>query len=168
MTYEEMRKVARSGDVLLCEKRGFISAMIRILTAQQISHVALLVWMDGTLWVAEMKEFKGYSLMPASLWVQDRLSEKTRLYFGTAPLVVYDNEKYLMQEVLHYRNDSYGYLSLFRVWLGQLIPGRRRNRKLVCSTFVARVWEACSVVFERTPAPGEYLRMCRSVSRVSD
>jgi len=167
MKYLDERPHIQSGDLLLCEGKGFVSTLIKMLTAQQISHVAVFIWINETLWVAEMKEFVGYRLRPASLWIDDYLRSKSgNLYIGYAPEKVYQQPDVARELAFHYRESKYGYLSLFRVWWHQLTGKRRRTRGIVCSTFVARIWEACGVKFSQTPAPGEFLRMCRFVSRV--
>jgi hypothetical protein len=151
-----MRDKALSGDVLLVEGRGLVSRLIRALTGQNISHVAMLLWIGETLWVAEMKEFTGYRLRPASLWVADAMQSSV-IYYGFAPAEV--KAEQVKDSAFKFRNEKYSYLSLLKVWLAQLLR-KKTNAGLVCSTFVQRCWEACGVEFKQTADPGDYMRLC--------
>ena len=162
MKYLAMRQVALNGDVLMVEGRGLFSTLIRVLTGQQISHVALLVWIDTTLWVAEMKEGIGYRLQPASLWVEDVLASGATLYYGTAPEQVLKRPADVRVEVLKHRQESYSYWSLLPVWWAQ-ITRRQITAGLVCSTFVQRIWEKTEYRFSQTADPGDFLRLCGPV-----
>jgi len=151
---------AQTGDLLLVEGRSIFGVLIRVLTGQQFSHVALLQWVGDELYVAEMKEMHGFRRMPLDKWVSSQ-TPTSALYLGvaptpvrTAPVVVNDGIAYL--EEFHY-----GYASLFTIWLSQIL--RRTVRAVgsyVCSTAVQHVWENCGVHFERLADPGDYLPLC--------
>lgn len=166
LAYQELRAIAGDGDVLLVEGRGWVSAFIRALTGQSISHVAILLWFGQHLFVAEMKEFHGYRLRPASLWIADALSAGT-VYYGAAPRPVSVAVGAVPRVALSYRNNRYSYASLFSVWLAQILR-RKVPGGLVCSTFVQRVWETCGYHFDQTADPGDYLRMCEFVLPMAD
>lgn len=157
-----MRDIALSGDVLMVEGRGVISALIRAFTGQQISHVALLIWITDTLWVAEMKEGIGYRLLPASLWVEDVQASGATVYYGSAPEAVLKRPFDLVEAVLNYRQRRYSYRSLIPIWWAQ-ITRSKQTVGLVCSTFVQRIWESAGMVFEQTADPGDYMRLCTQV-----
>lgn len=167
MNYEELRRCARSGDALLVSGKGFFSRIIRIATATNISHVAMLVWISDTLWVAEMKEGRGYTLTPASIWVLDA-TESATVYYGKAPAVVRNNGERVTERALHYRNRKYGWLSLSRVWLGQFFRGYRKTLTIVCSTFVGRVWNEASGhnLFSKIPTPGDIFNLCTPIRKI--
>ncbi len=163
--YAALRDEMRSGDLFLVEGRGVISTLIRVLTGQQLSHVALLVWIDGGLWVAEMREFVGFQLRPASLWLEDISGAGHTVYYGRAPRRV--RESPLVKETaLGFRSQGYGYLSLLQVWWAQLRRTRLRPRGVVCSTFVQRCWEAAGIAFSQTADPGDFLRLCDGIEAI--
>ncbi|ACL71527.1 hypothetical protein Tgr7_0429 [Thioalkalivibrio sulfidiphilus HL-EbGr7] len=164
--YPFLREHARSGDVLLVRGRGLGSLLIRVLTGESVSHVAALIWLDGALWVAEIRESRGYVLTPASLWIPDRLEGGANLWWGQMPWCIGD-ETAIEHAALHYRHRRYGYLSLLRVWLHQFLRIRRRTIGLVCSTFVARLWEEAGYEWRTTPTPGAFMAACRSLRRVT-
>jgi len=161
MRYSQMRQVAHTGDVLLVEGQGWVSRLIRMLTGQNISHVAVLVWIGNALWVAEMKEFFGYRLRPASLWVEDTLPGAV-VYYGEAPVVVQmaGGDMDAHDVIFFYRNRRYSYRSLVRVWWAQ-VRRKKIESGLVCSTFVQKVWEASGMTFKQTADPGDYMRLCQ-------
>jgi len=167
MQYLIMRNQAKSGDVLLVEGQGFVSRIIRAVTGQNISHVAMLLWFGNNLFVCEMKEFAGYRLRPASLWVKDVLANGDRLYYGVMPKRWAANPhneligKKITDAALTYRNEPYSYRALFSVWWAQ-ITRKKTNAGLVCSTFVQRCWEAGGVEFKQTADPGDYMHLCES------
>jgi len=164
MQYAEMRQVAHTGDVLLVEGQGWVSRLIRMLTGQNISHVAVLVWFGNTLWVAEMKEFFGYRLRPASLWVEDTLPGAV-VYYGEAPVIVQTagDDMDSFSVITSYRNRRYSYRSLFLVWWAQ-VRRKKIESGLVCSTFVQKVWESCGKKFNQTADPGDYMRLCQTTT----
>lgn len=170
MRYSDIRGIAKTGDVLLVEGRGFVSQLIRAVTGQSMSHVAVLVWFGETLWVAEMKEFFGYRLRPASLWIEDALVGGN-VYFGEAPqavrLATDHQNKIVLDALFSYRNTRYSYAALVTVWWAQ-IRRKKLAAGLVCSTFVQRVWEATGYEFRQTADPGDYVRLCESVSVIKE
>ena len=171
MHYQTMRNQAKSGDVLLVEGQGIVSRLIRALTGQNISHVAMLLWFGNNLFVCEMKEFTGYRLRPASLWVDDVLGSGDRLYYGLMPKRWQGNPhdeligKKIANAALAYRNRSYSYSTLMSVWWAQ-ITRKKTSAGLVCSTFVQRCWEACGLEFKQTADPGDYMHLCESTHAI--
>lgn len=155
MDYPTLRKLAKDGDVLMLEGQGLVSLLVRMATGQQISHVAMLVWIDGGLWVAEMQELRGYRLTPASARVPE-LCQAGFVYFGQAGIV---STSAILDTVKHFRGARYSYWTLFTVWLAQLFRFRA-PAKLVCSTFVQRCWEAAGKTFTQTADPGDFMRLC--------
>jgi len=167
MNYDEMRTRALSGDVILLEGTGFVSKAIRVLTGQSISHIALLVWMEGGLFIAEMVEGNGYVITPAS---QRLKTLKGIVYFGAAPKVVTVEPEKVLAQVLEYRADKkkqqYGYLSLLKVWWAQLVHKSYTPTRKVCSTFVQETWQECGFTFAQTADPGDFMGHCRYVVKM--
>ncbi len=162
--YAWLRANAGSGDVLLVESRRVGGTAIRMLTGQQFSHVAMLIWNEGGLWVAEMLGRGGYTLTPAS----ERLPEMCKgahLYFGEAPEAVTTQPGIVTRTALKYRGSRYSWWTLISVWFSQVTRSKTPNG-LVCSTFVQRVWEACGITFSQTADPGDFLGLATSVSRI--
>lgn len=167
MTYPELREQAQNGDVILLEGSGFVSKFIRVFTGQSISHVALLVWLDSGLFIAEMIEGVGYQIKPASERIP---AYKGIVYYGKAPKVVNDSPGCILKSVLEYRADKskqrYGYFTLFSVWWSQIRHKNIEVKKKVCSTFIADVWNWCRFKFSETPDPGNYVNLCQFISKV--
>jgi hypothetical protein len=167
MTYSEMRQLAQTGDVLLVEGKGFFSKMVRVVTGESISHVALLFWLDGGLFVAEMIEGKGYQIMPASQWFPRAAGP---VLFGAAPVSVQSRGDTILAIIASYRDTKkkqrYGYLSLLKVWWAQITGQQIKVHQRVCSTFVQDVWEQCGFHFAQLADPGDYLALCRYVCAV--
>lgn len=157
MNYKAFRPHAKDGDVLMVEGRGWVSRIIRAVTGQQISHVALLLWFGEHLFVAEMKEFRGYRLIPASMWFEDTV-RTGYVQWGRAPQGV-RGKAGVKAHALKYRNARYSYRALLRVWLAQ-ITRSKTDAGLVCSTFVQRVWESVGHTFDQDADPGDYMRLC--------
>ena len=167
MTYEDVRKRAQSGDLVLLEGNGFVSKAIRVLTGQSISHVAMLVWLHDGLFIAEMTEGNGYQLTPASQRVG---SMAGIIYYGEAPKVVQAKPGCIVEQVSLYRADKkrqrYGYLSLVKIWWAQLWHKSYTPARKVCSTFVQETWEKCGYHFAQTADPGDFVGICQYVARI--
>lgn len=161
ITYDEARRVAQTGDVLLVEGRGWIGTAIRVLTGQQYSHVALCVWLDGGLWVAEMLEGVGFRLTPASQWTR-KTSDKMSL--GVAQDAVHADSQLIANAIMQARANppDYSYWSLVTVWLSQILR-RPLPAGRVCSTLVQRVWELSGLEFDETADPGNIARACYQI-----
>ena len=167
MLYSEMRATAKTGDVILVEGRSFVSRLIRGATGQSISHVGMLMWLgDGNLFMPEQREFKAFRLSRASDRLQQDMRD-CRVYYGAAPLQVrewidaHDDE--LVEAVFATRNGRYGYLELGSVLWSQWTQRDSRSKRLVCSTWVQRLWELSDWRYPQAPDPGDYLDACSSV-----
>ena len=158
-TYAHVRAKARTGDVLGIEGKSLISRLIRGFTGGTLSHVGTLVWLGNGLFVAEFREFKGFQILPASLWVKDAQENGDNVYFMKAPAAVH--EANLEKHIFDYRAEPYGYLSLVKIWLAQLFNVKISVRRKVCSTFVQTMWERAGAVFKRTADPSDFLQMSR-------
>lgn len=163
MNYDTMRPLAESGDVLMQEGRGPVSLVVRAFTGHSISHVAMLIWIDGGLWVVEMREFVGMRLTPASQWVQHH-APRSVIYWGQAPDIVVQHGHQVAEVALSQRWARYSYFEVARLWLSR--PFRfNSSGSSVCSTMIAKCWtEGAGYVFRRPPFPGAFLRKCPRVS----
>jgi hypothetical protein len=164
MEYEQLRQQAQDGDVLMVEGRAFISRFIRMFSGESVSHIAVLFWLDGGLFVAEFLEGKNYLITPASQWFEEYKKNKFQVLFGMAPKMVRGNAA-ISQVVAKYRADkslqAYGWWTFLRIWVAQWTNKNYQVKAKVCSTFVAAVWSECGYRFARTPDPGDYLAMCQ-------
>jgi len=156
-TYETIRHLIQDGDAFLVKRRGFVSGAIRALTGESYNHVALVVWLDEAAMVAEMREFRGFQITPASQWIkqQDGL-----VWWGQSPV---RGSECIRRDVLLTRDlkPDYSYLTLIRVWWSQLrnLPGKGGP---VCSTWVQRIWEGNGYDgFTRLADPGDIAEHCR-------
>jgi hypothetical protein len=159
--YSDFRDRARTGDLLLLEGLQIGALLIRMITGQQFSHVALLLWIEDGLWVAEMRG-RGYTLTPASQRVAE-MAESGKVYWGSAPPPVRSHADAVSRKALSFRGSRYSYWTLITVWIAQILR-RRMPRNLVCSTLVEKVWSAAGVVFAKTPDPGDFLMQCDSTT----
>lgn len=164
MNYAEFRDQAQTGDVLLVEGTGLFSTCIRVLTGQQASHVAILLWLGGYgggLWVAEMRG-QGYTLTRASQRVPE-MAEHGHVYWGKAPQHLRWRVEGMRDTALSFRGSRYSWWTLVTVWCAQIMR-RRVPRSLVCSTLVEKVWTAVGYQFTRTPDPGDFFKLCEAVT----
>ncbi|MEZ5571192.1 MAG: hypothetical protein R3E64_04135 [Halioglobus sp.] len=161
MNYADFRHLAETGDLLLLEGRGLFSTPIRMITGQQASHVAILLWIADGLWVAEMRG-QGYTLMRASQRVSE-MGEHGQVYWGKAPYRLRWQVNEVRDAALSYRGYRYSWWTLITVWLSQ-VTRRRMPSNLVCSTLVQRVWSAAGFQFTQTPDPGDFFKLCAAVT----
>jgi hypothetical protein len=169
MTYQELRQFVKSGDVVGADSGTFFAKIVKKFTGEKFSHVAMFVWHGTGLWIYEFVEGTGYQCMPASQWF--RLREGQTLYHGRAPLLVQAaNTKWVIDRVSEFRvnkSKHYGILSLFTVFLSQVIKKKLPTYFKVCSTFVQYVWERAGVEFKQTADPGDIMRMASQVEKLT-
>ncbi len=169
--YDQIRSKIQTGDIFGVEGRGIVGTLIRVLTGQQLSHVAMLInkGVDG-IWVAEFVEGKGYQMLPASVWLSQRVGKKHFLYWGSAPVIVRRHRGLVKRFIGQFRpenhNTGYSYLTLLRVWWSQLTR-KKRSGAYVCSTFAQRAWESAGYdKFEQLADPGDFMRHCKSITHL--
>ncbi len=150
--YAWLRDRAQNGDALSVQSSNIGSIMIRVLTAEKVNHVAILFWMDGGLFVAEMRLFGGFKIMPASDWFARNC--KSTIWYNPAPEQVLTNPDLVKTEILKFRGRHYSIPTLVSVWVSQIIK-RKTPNGLVCSTLIQRIWKKCGVVFQKTADPGD-------------
>lgn len=153
--YSDVRAHILDGDVLGVKARGPVAWGIRALTGESLNHVAMLVWIDRGVWVAEMLEGEGYRLLPASQWMAER--EQDRVFWIQAPDPARGSET-IRQFVLETRvqKPRYSYWTLVSVWWSQ-IRNIRTPGRLVCSTWAEAGWAAAGYNrFTRLADPGDF------------
>lgn len=161
--YKDARHEMMSGDILMVKATGFVSRFIRVLTGESINHVALVLHQPHGVFVVEMREGKGWQMMPASQWMEAQA--KNVVLWGKMPTNkrgAYCFESYAMKQ----RDRNYSYWTLLTVWLSQLTR-RTQHGNLVCSTFVQRCWAKCEYhMFPRLADPGDFLEHAQEITRV--
>ncbi len=154
--YSKIRDRIQDGDVFAVKNRGMVSLFIRLITAESANHVAVLLWLTGGLWVAEMRG-SGYRLVRASQWIKENKGKV--VFWVEAPECVRSNAAVVKKVVLETKtqNPDYSKWTLVKVWWSQLI-NRMDRGELVCSTFAQRVWQQCGFAgFTRLADPGDFL-----------
>ncbi|PLY04755.1 MAG: hypothetical protein C0622_02285 [Desulfuromonas sp.] len=169
MTYADIRAIAKTGDVFAVQGNGMVSKIIRVLTGESYSHVAMLVWLDEGLFVAEFVEFVGYQIMPASEWVRRRQGQE--LIYCEGPKCVRACPQPVKEDAVGYRNASvaarwYGYISLFLILYSQITGRKVHVIQKVCSTFVQKCWAAAGHYLPRTADPGDIVKACPTTHRI--
>ena len=143
----------RTGDVLLVKATGLVSRLIRSLTGESYNHVAMVIENNDRVLVVEMREFKGWQIMPASQWVAGL--KKKEISWGKAPNIIRGTQC-IKDEALSHRERKYSYWTLFTVWISQFTK-RSAPGNFVCSTFVQKVWEECGYkMFNKLADPGDF------------
>lgn len=161
-TYASIRPFIKNGDVLGVKSRGAVAWSIRGLTGESLNHVAMLVRIEGGVWVAEMLEGTGYRLTPASQWMSERASDQ--VFWIQAPGMVRGKAK-ILDYVLQSRAKPprYSYWTLISVWWSQL-RNRRTRGLMVCSTWVERAWSFVGYpLFDRLADPGDFFEHGQAV-----
>tara|TARA_R110000787_G_scaffold257683_1_gene362864 strand:+ start:585 stop:1085 length:501 start_codon:yes stop_codon:yes gene_type:complete len=155
MKYASIRTSIVTGDVAMVEGFGIVSKAIRVLTGEKISHIAMFIWLGDGLFIAEFKEFHGFRLMPASIWLKDTISSGNNVFYGQAPHVVRSKASDIARLAFKWRNKPYGYFSLLKIWWSKITKRPISVRKVACSTYVKDMWFSYS--FPVTPAPGNFM-----------
>jgi len=161
--YREMRNRMLTGDVIGVEARGFVSTAIRVLTGQQLNHVAMIVRMEeDTIFVFEYVEGTGFQLSPASNWIDQRLRKGNVVYFIQAPENVRTRAGMLRRAVIKIRDGKkrqqrYGYWELPLVWFAQIFKINIPQLSRVCSTSIGMLWAMAGYEWKKTPDPGDFL-----------
>ena len=171
MKISELKKRAKNGDVLLVKSESTIGKLIRVFTGESFSHVAVLLWAPGLkgndLVVYEFVEGVGHQSMSLAAWVDERPGQL--LFYGVAPDQVHQSPLKARAAAEYYRTApllkrAYGYLSLAKVWLSQLIRCRIPVRQKVCSTFAQEIWRCAGYDdIGRTADPGDIAENCQTL-----
>ncbi|PLY02754.1 MAG: hypothetical protein C0622_05240 [Desulfuromonas sp.] len=169
MTYEQIRNQAQTGGVLAVRGTGTVSKVIRVVTGESHSHVAMLVWLDDGLYVFEFVEFVGFQILPASEWLRRRQGQD--IIYCSPPRHVAANPDRVKAAAISYRNASvaarwYGYISLFLILYSQITGRKVHVIQKVCSTFVQECWAAAGHRLKRTADPGDIVEACPATYKI--
>ena len=116
---------------------------VRFLTAESFSHVAIVLVEDEQVYVVETHE----KINDTKKVLYDEWQKSYKKIFLGKPIKsVRDNRQNIQKKIEEYLakppdKKKYGYLTLPKVWLNQIFPGKRFQHRLnVCSTFVGEIW----------------------------
>ena len=140
MKYEEVRAVAKDGDVffLHVDKKNLLSRLTAKVTKSQFTHAGFLFWYRGRLLVAESTTHGGSRIATASHY-SDREFELVK-----APR----RWEYIVERALLRSGEStYGWFSAAYIgvkhWLlvnaNVALPAIRNNKDKACSEYVAEL-----------------------------
>lgn len=169
MTYDEIKLVCNTGDVLAVKGKGIAGRIIRTLTGESYSHVAMLVWETHGLMAYEFVEGTGFQILPASEWVRRRRNQN--LCYCVAPKLVTSRNHLVGPAARSYRNSSvasrwYGWASLVKVFFSQKLGIKIHVHQKVCSTFVQECWAAAKYELKTTADPGEIVNACDPIHKI--
>lgn len=148
----------------MCKRRALVSIIIRWLTAESFNHVAMVIRQHGGVFVVEMREGKGWQMMPMSQWLH--VNRNAEVYWGKAPARV--RGSYCIEDyALKARGTRYSYMSLLSVWWSQIWK-RKTKTRMVCSTFIQAGYDACGVhLVEKTMDPGDFMEYLRDINKIT-
>lgn len=169
--YGLARSSVETGDLLFFQGSKPGSWLIRAATGSSYNHVGVFFWWGDNLWLAEMREFRGFQLRRASEAIEQADEQGTKLWLGTMPNNPNHEDKSAMREfifsVKHSRFKShYGHLSLVKVFISQLIGVAVPVLFMVCSTFAQKVWEQAGHFYDITASPGFMANQCKELVRI--
>jgi len=165
MNYTAVRASAVTGDVIMAQGFSPVSRLIRAFTGEKVSHIGMLLWLGDGLFISEFVEFKGYNLLPASLWVEDLLSKGDHLFYGKAPASVREASSDVARKAFKWRRARYGYLTLPKIWWSQWSQSQLTVDRVVCSTYIDDMWKP-NFEFPKTSDPGDYFDYAEDINRV--
>lgn len=170
MNYYLAREMIKTGDIAGVEGAGFFEVGIRVMTGQNLSHVAMFVWINGGLFIFEYTA-RGYSLSPASDWLKKRFkNKKAKVYWGIAPEKIHNGEQRLIDSIFKIRDDGnrhrrhYAFYELPIIWFAQIFDLHIERLSRVCSTSIAKLWSKAGYSFKETPDPGDFIAVCQRFS----
>lgn len=138
--YPDIRPHIADGDLVAVRSRhGVFNNLTRAITGWPYTHTAIALWLDGGLWIAEMRGGGNVSV-PLS----QRANEDFDV-FDCPPevdrVLARRNLLETMREKIDYDTGDLGRIALNRLF-GFPLPPQDDNR-LVCSAYSARVYLGC-------------------------
>ncbi len=168
MKYEDLRPQIKTGDLLLCTGKTFVSEVIERLTGGRFSHVAVFFWMGDGLFIAQEYEGVGFQILPAS----QEISCYDECYLGIAPAIVRQNPSGVEECISTYRKtpslQSYGYGTLITTLIAHQtgIHIDPCNVQAVCSTFAQQCWEKTGYTFDTLADPSDFESFCAGITQI--
>lgn len=157
MTYAEIRPFIQSGAIIAFQsRRGLLAWLTRFVTRSSYTHLAVALWLEDNLLVAEMDGTKAV-LSPLS----QRLSDSFEVFLppkGGDPSLI---KQTILQAIR--THIAYDFLDLVRIglWRTLRLPLPNQDRRgLVCSALVARIWQTAGLLeagLSSIPAPDEVI-----------
>ena len=140
MNYNEVRSIAKDGDILFLHvnKKDWMSSLISFFTKSPYTHAAFLFWYKDRLMLVESTTHGGIRIVQASTY-KDR-----EIDLISAPKNWIDIE---MSALSRSGTASYGWLSAIYIGLREFmfthfnvsLPADKHNRNKACSEFVAEI-----------------------------
>lgn len=159
MTYEELRKIAKDGDIffLTVDKKNFLSRTTSFFTKSKFTHAAFLFWYKDRLMVVESTTHGGMRIVTASQY-RDR-------EFDLIPAPV---DWALIEEKALEKSGTaeYGWFSAFYIGVREFffthfnvrLPEDKKNRNKACSEFVSE-----TLLLEETDvSPGKLYKLLKN------
>lgn len=140
MNYEEVRAVAKDGDIIFLhvDKRNLLSRLTAYVTKSTLTHAAFVFWYEGRLLLAESTTHGGSRIATASHY-KNRKFELVK-----APR----KWEYIVERALTRSGESgYGWFSAAYIgvkhWMlvnaGIALPAIQNNKAKACSEYVAEL-----------------------------
>lgn len=135
----------RTGDILHCQGNRFISKLIRKFTKSRISHTALAIRIEGTLFIADSQR-DGTHLRPFDEWQR---KYKYKFFVHTYKSSYHKHRTNIVKSIAldNIGTTAYDLKSLLWYYPRYLITGKWKGkrgriatRKFYCSEFVAYCW----------------------------
>jgi hypothetical protein len=142
MNYQEVRSIAKDGDVLFfhVDKRSFLSRLVSWFTQSPHTHVGFLFWFKDRLMLLDSGTKGGPRIILASKYNDNTFD------LVPAPRVWSDIEEKALARSgsAHYGWFSAAYIGLREFMFthfGIRLPANKNNRNKACSEFVAEILE---------------------------
>jgi len=140
MKYEEVRAVAKDGDIIFLhvDKKNILSRLTAFVTKSTLTHAAFVFWYEGRLLLAESTTHGGSRIATASHY-KDREFELVKAPRKWDLIVEY--------ALTRSGESTYGWLSAAYIgvkhWLlvnaGIALPAIQNNKDKACSEYVAEL-----------------------------
>jgi hypothetical protein len=163
VSYDAMRALVRTGDVLLCSGTQIFSHLIRWATRSPWSHVAMIIRLDvlDEVMVVEAVERKGVRLIPFHRWLTEN-ETKARVFPGRVVVARHRRFEELAQGECMRRfgkfatgrlGTPFGAGEIVKI-MARIVIGRRRGHlprslqsddEYICSEFLSRCFEQVGI-----------------------
>src|ERR1700722_17477820 len=128
-SYESLRSLFKTGDILGVRGHSFFSDSIELLTGKHdplaISHVGVAYWQNDGLWLTQELQGQGFTCSPMSQTVESFLESGDKCFWLQAPDSVRTQADHIVKVISTYRVtkslDHYGYGTLPRVLIDEKI-----------------------------------------------
>jgi len=143
MKYSDIRKDLKTGDILLFNGRGFVSWLIKLATASDVSHVGMVYVIGGDVYCWESTSMrKGADGVQISL-----LSNRINNYNGTVKVrhLVTERDSAFYEALKIFRDEVKGRKYEQNIWelMGAAMPWRNKSnlKTIFCSELIAEMFK---------------------------